>query len=56
MSDGVTVEFDVHFGRAAAGQRKIRTGQEPVKAEAPVGRMPRVARLMALTPSAKGFT
>lgn len=48
MSDGVTVEFDVHFGRAAAGQRKIRKGAEPAKPEIPVGRVPRIARLMAL--------
>lgn len=48
MSDGVTVEFDVHFGRAAAGQRKIRAGKEPTAPDTPVGRTPRIARLMAL--------
>ncbi len=46
MSDGVTVQFQVHFGRGQKGQRKLRPGV----AKIPVGpgRIPRVARLMAL--------
>lgn len=48
MQDGVTVEFDVHFGRTAAGQRRVRSGPAPVKPEVPVGSVPRISRLMAL--------
>jgi hypothetical protein len=48
MQDGVTVEFDVHFGRTAAGQRRVRSGPAPVKPEVPVGNVPRISRLMAL--------
>ena len=44
----VTIEFDVHFGRAAAGRRELRTGGAPPKPELPVGSIPRVTRLMAL--------
>ena len=46
MSDGVTVEFQVHFGRGRFGRREAREGAEPVAA--PVGNVPRVSRLMAL--------
>jgi len=48
MPDGVTVEFDVHFRRASAGRRELRSGEAPPKPELPVGSIPRVTRLMAL--------
>ena len=48
MSDGVTVEFNVHFARGSAGRREIVPGETPAKPDLPVGSVPRVARLMAL--------
>lgn len=48
MSDGVTVEFKVHFARGSAGRREIVPGETPAKPDLPVGSVPRVARLMAL--------
>ncbi len=47
MSETLTVECDVHFGRAGRGARKeLRAG--PAPEPPPPGRVPRVARLMAL--------
>ncbi len=48
MSDCLTVEFDVHFARGAAGRREVRVGEAPPKPDLPEGSIPRVARLMAL--------
>lgn len=48
MSDGVTVEFNVHFARGSAGRREIVSGGTPAKPDLPVGSVQRVARLMAL--------
>lgn len=48
MSDGMTVEFDVHFARGSAGRREVRAGEAPSKPVLPEGSVPRVARLMAL--------
>lgn len=48
MSDGLTVQFDVHFARGAAGRREVQMGEAPPKADLPEGSVPRVARLMAL--------
>ena len=46
MSRPIIVESCIHFERQGRGSRKsIRTGEAPVK---PVGRVPRVARFMAL--------
>jgi hypothetical protein len=46
MSDDLTVEFKVHFGNGKHGKRKLRQG---ARKEVPKpGRVPRVARLMAL--------
>jgi len=48
MSVPFTIECDVHFHRRGQGSRKeLRDGPEPQPAIEP-GRMPRVARLMAL--------
>ena len=46
MSESLTIDLDVHFGRRAHGRRALEMGKTPV-APAP-GRVPRVARLMAL--------
>jgi hypothetical protein len=46
MSASLTIDLDVHFGRRAHGRRALEVGKAPV-APAP-GRIPRVARLMAL--------
>ena len=47
MSTTLTIELPVHFHRCGHGSRKeLRCGAEP--APLPPGRVPRVARLMAL--------
>ena len=43
----VTIEREVHFQAQARGRKGLRTGPTPAVAVAP-GRVPRVARLMAL--------
>lgn len=48
MSDRLTVEFDVHFARGAAGRREVRVGEAPPKPDLSEGSVPRVSRLMAL--------
>ncbi len=48
MSDGLTVEFDVHFARGTAGRREVRIGEAPPEPDLPEGSVPRVSRLMAL--------
>jgi len=45
MSDGLVITEQVHFGTGRRTRREIRTGTEPPK---PAGRVPRVAKLMAL--------
>ena len=44
----VTIEFPVHFTRGAAGRKEVNVGLEPVAPVVAAGRVPRVARLMAL--------
>ncbi len=46
--DEVTIEFPVHFTRGVAGRKEVNVGLEPVAAAVERGRVPRVARLMAL--------
>lgn len=46
--DEVTIEFPVHFTRGAAGRKEVNVGPEPVAPAVETGRVPRVARLMAL--------
>jgi len=48
MSEGATVEYDVHFARGRRGRRRLRDGKRPETPEVPEGRIPRVSRLMAL--------
>jgi hypothetical protein len=49
MSEPLTIECVVHFGRGGRGSPKeLHTGPEPPRPALPPGRVPRVARLMAL--------
>jgi hypothetical protein len=52
MSDGIrggaTVTFKVHLGRGAESRIELREGEAPVVQMPPPGRVPRVAKLMAL--------
>ena len=48
MSDGLTVEFQVHFGRGRSGRRNLRAGQAPPEPLVADGSAPRIAKLMAL--------
>ena len=47
MNDGLTVTKRIHFSMANRGKRQIKPGPQPVR-DTPRGRIPRVARLMAL--------
>jgi hypothetical protein len=47
MSTGLTVTKNIHFSMADKGRREMRPGPAPVR-DSPEGRVPRVARLMAL--------
>ena len=47
MPDSLTVTKKVHFTRAKKGKRQIKYGPQPER-RVPSGRIPRVARLMAL--------
>lgn len=42
------IEFKVHFQATRRGKKKAVVGDEPAKSAAPLGSIPRVARLMAL--------
>jgi hypothetical protein len=48
MNQAKTVEFDVHFTIGQKGQRDMQEGEVPPQKPLPPGRVPRVARLMAL--------
>lgn len=48
MNDGLTMEFQVHFRHGPKGQRELVAGGDPSPPAAPVGRIPRVAKLLAL--------
>lgn len=48
MSDGLEVEFKVHFGRGPSGRKDLRNGEAPANDETPDGKIPRISRLMAL--------
>lgn len=45
MTKAISVKSKVHFGRGRESRKELRQGPKP---EAPPGRVPRVARLMAL--------
>jgi hypothetical protein len=48
MSETLTIERTVHFGRQARGRKELAAGPPPPPAVQEAGRVPRVARLMAL--------
>lgn len=48
MSDGVTIDFKVHFTRGQCGARVMHAGDRATPAEMPKGRVPRISKLMAL--------
>jgi hypothetical protein len=47
MTKPLTIDCEVHFDRRRRGRKALATGQEPAKPEP--GRVPRIARLMALS-------
>jgi hypothetical protein len=48
MNVPLTIECDVHFTRRGKGRMELQPGQEPPRPTVSAGRVPRVARLMAL--------
>jgi hypothetical protein len=48
MNEPMTIKCDVHFQREARGRHTIESGKEPSAPVGEPGRIPRVARLMAL--------
>ncbi len=52
---GVTVTKQVHFARRNRGRREVREGPRPVPEVTDDGRVPRVARLMALAIKIEGL-
>jgi hypothetical protein len=48
MNDSMTVTCQVHFGHQAHGRRRLQAGPLPAPVVREPGRVPRVARLMAV--------
>ena len=48
MTTTLTIEREVHFQAQARGRKQLRVGPEPPRPAPAPGRVPRVARLMAL--------
>ena len=48
MSDGIKLDFKVHFTKGQCGSRELRAGERAVPQAVPAGRVPRISRLMAL--------
>ncbi|MCC6427952.1 MAG: hypothetical protein IT435_14170 [Phycisphaerales bacterium] len=48
MSDGITLDFKVHFSTGKCGSRVMHAGIHAGPPAVPSGRVPRVSRLMAL--------
>ncbi|MGD9791725.1 MAG: hypothetical protein AB7K52_15205 [Phycisphaerales bacterium] len=48
MSDGIKLDFKVHFTTGQCGSREMRAGERATPPPVPVGRVPRLSRLMAL--------
>jgi hypothetical protein len=48
MTPSLTLECPVHFHRRAKGRKELRAGAEPPRPAPEPGRVPRVARLLAL--------
>ena len=45
---GLRIERQVHFGRGRNSRKVLHEGPQPVPAPMPVGRIPRISKLMAL--------
>jgi hypothetical protein len=48
MSDGIKLDFKVHFTTGQCGSRVMHTGERATPLAAPAGHVPRISRLMAL--------
>jgi len=48
MSEGVTLDFKVHFTTGRSGMRVLNAGEEPEPVDVGTTRVPRISRLMAL--------
>ena len=55
MMGGLTITRAVHFRRCARGRKVLQAGEAPAGVAAPPGRVPRLARLMALAIRLKGL-
>lgn len=54
-ADDWTFESRVHFGRGRSGRKQLRDGAPPTPEPAPLGAVPRVARLLALAHRYQGL-
>lgn len=54
-NNGLTVRCKVHFHKGNRGQLEMRSGTAPAQAEVPQGRVPKLARLMALAIKFQGM-
>ncbi len=48
VQTGLTFQRKVHFTQARRGRKQMAVGEAPAPAPVPLGRVPRIARLMAL--------
>lgn len=48
MSEGITIDFKVHFTAGRSGSRVMRLGEQAASVDVPPGRVPRISKLMAL--------
>lgn len=48
MSDGIKLDFKVHFTTGQCGSREMHAGERTAPTPVPTGRVPRISRLMAL--------
>jgi hypothetical protein len=55
MSGSLTVEVGLHVEREQRGRKAIRPGEAPARPALPPGRVPRVARLLALAHHFEGL-
>lgn len=48
VQTSLTLKCNVHFTQARCGRKQMTVGEKPAPAPVPLGRVPRIARLMAL--------
>jgi len=48
QNQGKTLEFNIHFRKGRNGCNQLRIGDAPEPSDLPVGRVPRITRLLAL--------